>query len=138
MPQNFQDSLNETEIASLFNWITNALRVSITLDGVERLPAGDGCLIRSHDNYGQLPEMVIDFKRDKSQILDQISLSTAKLSAVAQFRNILANSYPDCKFIPPVSQKKGTLIGIQVGEKVIVAKGSDICRAYQKLSRKIA
>jgi|WetSurMetagenome_2_1015567.scaffolds.fasta_scaffold36386_1 hypothetical protein len=123
------------DVENLFGAITSALRIAIKLDEVKMTSDGSGCLIRSHDAYGRLPEVKISFLQDKESTLDCICISTARLGMAVQFRQDLANSLCGCRFFLPASKKKSTLVGIRAGGKTIIAKGPDPCQAYQELKK---
>ena len=136
MPQPVQELLSEAEVEALFVGVTTALCVTIILDGVDRLP--EGYRIRSHDSYGPLPDIEIDSTHNMEQVLDRISLSTARLGATVRFRRELATQTRDCKFIVPISTGKVTVVGICTGGRTVRAKGWNACQAYQKLNSKMS
>jgi hypothetical protein len=136
MSQPVRELLSEAEVEALFVGVTNALCVTIILDGVDRLP--EGYLIRSHDFYGALPDIEIESTRNTEQALDRISLSIARLGATVRFRRELATQARDCRFIVPTSTAEVTVVGIRTGGRTVRASGANACQAYQKLNRKIA
>ena len=127
--------LSAGDVEKVFNSISTALQIAITLDTVKKAPDGNGFLIQSHDSYGRLPEVTITFLHDKESTLDWICISTARLGMAVRFRQELANSLCGCKFFLPPSKKRATLVGIRAGGKTIVAKGPDPCQAYQELKK---
>ena len=135
MSQPVHELLSEAEVEALFVGVTTALCVTIILDGVDRLP--EGYRIRSHDSYGSLPDIEIDSTHNIEQVLDRISLSTARLGATVRFRCELATQAHDCQFIIPTSTGKVTVVGICTGGRTVRAKGWNACLAYQKLNRKM-
>jgi hypothetical protein len=135
MPQIVRKMLSAAEVENLFSAITSALRIAIKLDEVKMASDGSGCLIRSHDSHGRLPEAKITFLHDKESTLDFICISAARLGMAVRFRQELANSLCGCRFFVPTSRKKSTLVGIRAGGKTIVAKGPDPCQAYQELKK---
>ncbi len=135
MPQKVQDAINAAEIESLFNGITAALCVAVELNEVQIAPDGKGCSIRSHDSYGRMPDIQIPFSGDKKSSLDRISVSIARLGMIGRFRRELAELYCGCSFLLPISRRKGTLVGFRTGDKTVLAKGPDLCRAYQELKK---
>ena len=135
MSHKVQELLSEAQIREIFNWIIPALRVTAALDDVKMLADGRGCLLRSHDAYGRLPEIKVEFGKDRDQIFDKISLSMAQLCAVVRFRQELASSQSACRFIHPVYKRKSTLVGIYAKGRTIMAEGIDLCHAYQELTR---
>jgi hypothetical protein len=136
MSQTAREILSAAEVEKIFKAISTALRIDITLDNVLMAPNGGGCLIRSHDSYGRLPEIRIEFLHDKESSLDFICISTARLGMAVRFRQELANALCGCKFfIPAPEKKKITIVGIRAGGKTIVAKGPDPCQAYQELKK---
>jgi hypothetical protein len=135
MLQIIRKMLSAAEVENLFNAIAGALRIEIKLDEVKMASDDSGCIIRSHDVYGRLPEVKITFLHDKESTLDCICISTARLGMAVRFRQELANSLCGCRFFLPSSRKKSTLVGIRAGGKTIVAKGPDPCQAYQELKK---
>jgi hypothetical protein len=135
MPQIVGKMLSAAEVENLFRAITSALRIAIKLDAVKMALDGSGCLIRSHDTNGRLPEVKITFLHDKESTLDFICISAARLGMAVRFRQELANSLCGCRFFLPAPRKKSTLVGIRAGGKTIVAKGPDPCQAYQELKK---
>ena len=81
MSQPVRELLSEAEVEAQFVEVTIALCVTISLDGVDRLP--EGFRIRSHDSYSPLPDIKIEGNQNTEQVLDQISLSAARLAATA-------------------------------------------------------
>ena len=135
MSQPFHELLSTAEIETLFVEITTALCVTITLDGIDRLPKG--FQIRSHDFFSPLPNIEIESTSNTEQVLDQISLSVARLGATVRARRELATRVHDCKFIIPTSTCKVTVVGICTEGRTIQARGGNTYQAYQKLNRKI-
>jgi hypothetical protein len=135
MSQPVQELLSEAAVEALFVRVTTALCVTITLDGVDRLP--EGFRIRSHDFYSPLPNIEIESIHNIEQALDRISLSVARLGATVRFRRELATQAHDCKFIVPASTGKVTVVGICTGGRTVRARGGNACQAYQKLNRKM-
>ena len=135
MSQPVRELLSEAEVEALFVRVTTALCVTITLDGVDRLP--EGYRIRSHDSYSPLPDIEIESTHNIEQVLDRISLSAARLGATVRFRCELATQAHDCKFIVPTSTGKVTVVGICTEGRTVRAKGWNACLAYQKLNRKM-
>jgi hypothetical protein len=130
-----RETPSAAEIESLFAGITDALRVAIKLSEVKIAPDGNGCHIRSRDRYGRLPEIHIPFSENSEHTLDSISVGIARLGMAARFRQELADRYLGCRFLPPISNRKSTLVGFQAGNMKIVAKGADPCFAYQELKK---
>ena len=135
MSQPVHELLSEAEVEALFVQVTTALRVTIILDGVDKLP--EGYRIRSHDSFGSLPDIEIDSTHNMEQVLDRISLSTARLGATVWFRRELATQTRDCKFIVPISTGKVTVVGICTGGRTVRARGVNACLAYQELNRTV-
>jgi hypothetical protein len=135
MPQKPRTPLNADEIEVLFNGITHALLVRIKLDEIRIASDGLDCLIRCHDYYGRLPNIEVGFSEDKEKILDTLSIKIARQAITVQLRQELANAHRGCRFLPPASKEKTTLVGIRTGGKKIIATGSDPCHAYQELKR---
>ena len=135
MSQPVREFLSEAEIKALFIQVTTALCVTITLDGVDRLP--EGYRIRSHDSYGPLPDIEIDSTHNIEQVLDQICLSTARLGATVRSRCELATQAHDCQFIIPTSTGKVTVVGICTEGRTVRARRRNACQAYQRLNRKM-
>jgi hypothetical protein len=135
MPQIARERLSATEVETIFKAISTALRINITLDKILMSPDGSGCLIRSHDPYGRLPEIRIEFLHEKESTLDCICISTARLGMAVRFRQELASSLCGCKFFLLASEKQSTLVGMRAQGRTIVAKGPDPCQAYQELKK---
>jgi hypothetical protein len=135
MSQPVQELLSGAEVEALFVMVTSALCVTISLDGVDRLP--EGFRIRSHDSYSPLPDIKIEGNHNVAQALDRISLSVARLGATVRFRRGLAAQARDCKFIVPTSTGKVTVVGMCTGGRTVRARGGNACQAYQKLNRKM-
>jgi hypothetical protein len=135
MSQPVQVLMSEAEVEALFIQVTTALCVTITLDGVDRLP--EGYRIRSHDSYSPLPNIEIESIHNLDQITERISLSTARLGATVRFRSKLASQVHDCKFIVPTSKGAVTVVGICTKGRTVLAKGVNACLAYQELNRKV-
>jgi hypothetical protein len=135
MSQPVHELLSEAVVEALFVGVTSALCVTIILDGVDKLP--EGYRIRSHDSYGPLPDIEIDSTHNIEQVLDRISLSTARLGATVRFRCELATQVHDCQFIIPTSAGEVTVVGICTGGRTVRARGGNACQAYQKLNRKM-
>ncbi len=129
--------LGSSEIESLFSRLTFALLANITLDGIDRLPNGRGCCIRSHDVFGRLPDIQVDCEGDEGQILDRVSLEIAKLGAINRLRFELAAKVDNCEFVVLPSDK-AIRVGIRQGSRTVSARGRDQAHAYQKLSRKVS
>jgi hypothetical protein len=136
MSQPVHELLSEAEVEALFVRVTAALCVTITLDGVDRLP--EGFRIRSHDSYSPLPDIEIESTHDIERVLDRICLSAAKLVATVRFRRELATQAHNCRFIIPTSTGKVTVVGICTEGRTVRARGGNACQAYQKLNRKMA
>ena len=130
-----QETLDAGEVEELFRAVSTALRIAIRLGQVKIAPDGNGCVIRSHDCYGRLPDVKIRFAQDKESTLDSICISIARLGMAVRFRRELATSLCGCRFFLPASKKKSTLVGIRTGGKTIIAKGPDPCQAYQELKK---
>ena len=135
MPQPVRELLSKAEVEALFVGVTSALCVTISLDGVDRLP--EGFRIRSHDSYSPLPDIKIEGNHNIELALDRISLSVARLAATVRFRRELATQAHDCKFIIPTSTGKVTVVGICTEGRTVRAKGVNACLAYQELNRRI-
>ncbi|MBP1622552.1 MAG: hypothetical protein H6Q07_572 [Acidobacteria bacterium] len=135
MFQPVRELLSEAEVVALFVQVTTALCVTISLDGVDRLP--EGYRIRSHDFYSPLPDIEIESTHNMAQALDRISLSVARLGATVRFRRELAAQARDCRFIVPTSIGEVTVVGICTGGRTVRARGENACQAYQKLNRKM-
>jgi len=136
MSQPVRELLSTSEIETLFVGVTTALCVTITLDGIDRLP--EGFQIRSHDFYSPLPNIEIERTSDIEQVLDNIRLRVARLGATVRSRRELATRVHDCKFIIPTSTGKVTVVGICTEGRIIRARGENTYQSYQKLNRKIA
>ena len=136
MSQPVCELLSTAEIEKLFVVVTTALCVTITLDGIDRLP--EGFRIRCHDFHSPLPDIEIESTPDIERVLDQISLSVARLGATVRSRRELATRIHDCKFIIPASTGKVTVVRICTEGRIIQARGGNTYQAYQKLNRKIA
>ena len=135
MSQSVRELLSAAEVEALFVGVTTALCVTIILDGVDRLP--EGYRIRSHDCYSSLPDIEIESTPNIEQVLDEISLSTARLGATVRFRSELATRVHDCEFIIPTSTGKDTVVGICTGGRTVLAEAGNACQAYQKLNTKM-
>ena len=135
MSQPVREPLSEAEVEALFVGVTSALCVAISLDGVDRLP--EGFRIRSHDSYSPLPDIEIESNHNIEKILDQISLSVARLAATVRFRRELAIRAHDCRFTIPSLTGKDTMVGICTEGRTVQARGENACLAYQKLNRKM-
>jgi hypothetical protein len=135
MSQPVRELLSIAEVEALFVGVTSALCVTISLDGVDRMP--EGYRIRSHDFYSPLPNIEIESTHNIAQALDRISLSVARLGATVRFRRELATQARDCKFIVPTWTGKFTVVGICTGGRTVRARGANACLAYQKLNRKM-
>jgi|WetSurMetagenome_2_1015567.scaffolds.fasta_scaffold21321_6 hypothetical protein len=135
MSQAVHELLSEAEVEALFVGVTSALCIPIGFDGVDRLP--EGFRIRSHDSYSPLPYIEIENDHNIERVLDQISLSVARLAATVQFRRKLATQAYDCKFIVPSLTGKATVVGICMEGRTVRARGRNACLAYQKLNRKM-
>ncbi len=135
MSQPIQELPSEAEVETLFAQITTALCVPVILDGVDRLP--EGYRIRSHDSYSPLPDIEIESTPNIEQVLDRISLSTARLGSTVRSRHELATRAHDCKFIIPTSTGKVTVVGICTEGGTVRARGGNACQAYQKLNNKM-
>ena len=92
MSQPVRELLSEAEVEALFVGVTSALCVSISLDGVDRLP--EGFRIRSHDSYSPLPDIKIEGNHNIEQALDRISLSVARLATPLPYSWSFARSIP--------------------------------------------
>ena len=130
-----RDVLRADEVGNLFNAIAGALRIQITLVEVKITPEGSGCLIRSRDFYGRLPDVKISFLQDKESTLDSICICAARLGMAVRFRQELATSFCGCSFFLLASKKKSILVGIRAGDKKIIARGPDPCEAYMELKK---
>jgi len=135
MSQAVHELLSEAEVEDMFVEVTTALCVTISLDGVDRLP--EGFRIRSHDSYSPLPDIEIESNHNIDQVFDRISLSTARLAATVRFRRELATKAHDCRFIIPSLTGKVTMVGICTEGRTVRARGGNACLAYQKLNRKM-
>ena len=135
MSQPVHELLSEAEVEALFVQVITALRVTIILDGVDKLP--EGYRIRSHDSFGSLPDIEIDSTHNMEQVLDRICLSAAKLGATVRFRCELAMQAHDCQFIIPTSAGKITVVGICTKSRIVRPKGWNACLAYQKLDKRM-
>jgi hypothetical protein len=133
MSQESQTPPKADEIEMLFNGITRALLVRIKLDKI-RIASGElGCLIRSHDYYGRLPDIEERFSEDKGKFLDSLSIKIARQVMIVRLRQELANAHRNCRFLLPASRNNTTSVGIRAGGKKIMATGPDPCHAYQEL-----
>jgi hypothetical protein len=135
MSQPVRELLSAAEVEDLFVSVTTALCLTITIDGVDRLP--EGFQIRSHDFYSPLPDIEIESTHNIDKLLDRISLSVARLGATVRFRRELATRAHNCKFIIPTSTGKVTVVGICTEGRTVRAKGWNACLAYQKLNKKM-
>ncbi len=135
MTEEHPESLSAAEIENLFIGITHALCVSVALVEVLMASDGRGCLIRSHDPYGRLPDIRIIFSKNLGSTLDSLSIRIAQQGMTVRLRQELANAHRGCRLLTPTSKKKTTWAGIRIGEKTITAQGPDPCHAYQELIR---
>jgi hypothetical protein len=135
MSQPVCELLNEAEVEALFVGGIRALRVTISLDGVDGLP--EGFRIHGHDFYSPPPDIKSEGDLNMGQTLDRISLGVARLAAAVRFRRELATRAHDCKFMVPTSTGKVTVVGIWMGGRTVRARGGNTCHAYQKLNRKM-
>lgn len=135
MSQERRTPLKADEIEMLFNGITSALLVRIKLDKIRMASDGLGCLIRSYDYYGRLPDIEVGFSEDKEKILDSLSIRIARQAMIVRLRQDLANAHRNCRFLLPASRKNSTRVGIRAGGKKIMATGPDLCHAYQELKK---
>ncbi len=134
----FEYPLNTTEVEALFTRITTALLADVFLDGIDQLPDGRGCRIRSHDRFGRLPEIRIECRGERDRILDRLSLEIARLGAVTRLRCELAAKAHSCEFTIPTPLDRVIRVGIRLGDRTVLARGKDPCQAYQKLGRKLS
>lgn len=56
-----------------------ALCVNIVLDDIDDLPERCGYRIRSHDSYGQVPGIEIEYSDHVEYVLDKVSLALERL-----------------------------------------------------------
>jgi hypothetical protein len=109
------------------------LKRVVVLDGIERTTDPLGFRIRSHDLYGDLPEIFISDNGDRTLILEEISLEGAKTCAIAKHRANLASLYPGCRFLPHTILEAKVRVGIQVGVKTLLAESTSFWEAYLDL-----
>lgn len=105
----------------------------VALDRIERTTNPLGFRIRSHDLYGDLPEIFISDNGDRTFILQEILHEAVKTCAIAGHRADLASLYPGCRFLPHTILQAKVRVGIQAGIKTLLAESTSFWEAYLDL-----
>jgi hypothetical protein len=74
-----QRLLSKLEIEKLLMREADALHVNITLDKIDDLPGRRGYSIRSHDSYGPLPDIEVEYLDVVEYVVDRIDLALEML-----------------------------------------------------------
>jgi hypothetical protein len=124
------------EIEKTFVQVAIDLKEILVLDGIDQPSDPPGFCIRSHDLYGQLPEILVQDTGDRLAVLDTIQNETVKLIAIVKNRQDLAVIFSDCEFLLPTKTDEGYVVGIRFGGKTVLAEDKSHWEAYHKLLRK--
>ena len=74
-----QQMLSKPEVEDLFVQASISLHVDIILDGIDEMPERHGYRIRSHDSFGRVPDIEVEYADDIEPVLDRVSLTLEKL-----------------------------------------------------------
>ena len=136
MKSRWPQHIPASEIEKEFLLAAIHLKQIVVLDEIELVAEPRGFRIRSHDLHGPLPEVFVRDTGDRTAILEKVSTEAAKLNAIARHREELAAAYPGCRFLPHTVLDGGVVIGMQVGEKTLVAEAPTFWQAYGKLKQR--
>ena len=136
MAPRFPIYLGALEIEKEFLLAAVHLKRIVALDCIERTTDPLGFRIRSHDLYGDLPEIFISDNGDRTFILQEILREAAKTCAIAGHRADLASWCPGCRFLPHTVLQDKVLVGIQAGVKILLAESASFWEAYLNLEEK--
>lgn len=125
--------LGALEIEKEFLLAAVHLKRVVVLDRIERTTDPLGFRIRSHDLYGDLPEIFISDNGDRTFILQEIAHEAVKTCAIAGHRADLASLYPGCRFLPHTILQDKVLVGIRAGVKTLLAESTSFWEAYLDL-----
>lgn len=123
------------EIEKAFVQAIIDLKEIVVLDGIDQLTDSPGFLIRTHDLYGPLPDILIKETGDRYPVLERIQNEAAKLTAMVRVRNDLAGMFRGCKFLLPTSTGEGALVGMRFRGRTVLAEARNYWEAYHKLVR---
>jgi hypothetical protein len=91
--------LRFAEIERTFVQTALDLHRILVLDGIDILP--DGFRVRSHDLYGQLPEIAIENSGNTFQDKEALGREACKLLAIVKLRDRMVTWLPESEFLPP-------------------------------------
>jgi hypothetical protein len=110
-------SLKPRQIEKVFNECVEDLNRILVFDGVDIL--ADGFRVRSHDLYGQLPEIVMQNSGDTFWDKDRLGNEVCKLVTIVKLRDQIVAWLPRGEFLAPAS----------IDGKAIAGKAEDMdCR----------
>jgi hypothetical protein len=109
----------------------------VVLDGIDILPDSSGFRIRTHDLFGQLPEIVIQDSADIFNDKGRIDTAACKLIAIVRLRDQIKAWLPKGKFLLPSKLGGQAEAGLRLGEKAWLSEGTDFLVAYHELHRRL-
>ncbi len=126
---------HHSTIEKTFNDCVIDLKQILVLDDIDILP--DGFRVRSHDFYGQLPEITIKNSGDTFQDKDRLGNECCKLIAIVKLRDEMVGFLPGCKFLPPTSMDGKAIVGLQANPRTWVVDHEEFLAAYHELHRQV-
>jgi hypothetical protein len=127
--------LKSKQIEKVFTDCAIDWKQILVLDGIDIQP--NGFRIRSHDLYGQLPEITMknsgDIFRDKNILGDEV----CKLIAIVRLRDGMVRFLPGCKLLVPTSVDGKAIVGLQAKPLTWLGEGADFLAAYNDLRRQV-
>ena len=132
-----QLALHPTTIERTFTDCIMDLKAVIVLDGIDIPPDSYGFRVRSHDLYGQLPEIVIQDSGDTLVDKDRLGNEARKLVAIVRLRDEMVLWLAGGAFLPPTIVDNLATVGFKVGRRTWLAEGKDFLAAYHELHRQV-
>ena len=130
-------ALHPVTIERTFTDCVMDLKEVIVLDGIDILPDSSGFRVRSHDLYGQLPDMVVKDSGDTFLDKDRLGNETCKLVAIVRLRDEMVRWLAGGKFLQPTTMDNRSTVGFKVGPKTWLAEGEDYLAAYHELHKQV-
>jgi hypothetical protein len=107
-------NLNRRELERQFALPAVELKEIVALDALELLPEQSSIIVRSHDLYGPLPEVIVSVNAtDRLGALDGLGSEAVKLCTISRLRRELVDAFSGASFLPPTRMDGNCVAGLQ-------------------------
>lgn len=130
-------ALHPITIEKTFTDTVMNLKEVVVLDGIDILPDNSGFRVRSHDLFGQLPEIVVPNCGDTFVDKNRLGMETCKLVAIVKLRDEMIQCLAGGKFLLPTVADSRAIVGLKLGRRTWLAEGDDFLAAYHSLHEQV-